>query len=82
MVQNEQVPVSVKLGKQRYASFAKLSKISVTNFALGARLSGMRYSSMLWMLPPLGPRVSILGRPAAANLLPSDAPPVPRQLMG
>ena len=46
-----------------------------TSAARSARLSTIRNSSMLWILPPRTPIVSTTGTPQAAMLLPSHTPP-------
>src|SRR4051794_21307682 len=49
--------------------------VSADNAARSARLSVIRNSSMLWILPPRTPIVSTTGTPQAAILLPSQTPP-------
>ena len=50
--------------------------VSADKAARSARLSTIRNSSMLWILPPRTPIVSTTGTPQAAILLPSHTPPV------
>src|SRR4030095_15654468 len=50
--------------------------VSADSAARSARLSTIRNSSMLWILPPRTPIVSTTGTPQAAILLPSQTPPV------
>ena len=49
--------------------------VSADSAARSARLSTIRNSSMLWILPPRTPIVSTTGTPQAAILLPSHTPP-------
>src|SRR5207248_508769 len=48
---------------------------SADSAARSFRLSTIRNSSMLWILPPRTPIVSTTGTPHAAILLPSHTPP-------
>src|SRR5690606_24693693 len=58
---------------------AALMAIKLTRvFAAVSRLSKSQYSLGLCKSPPTGPIVSMLIRPNAASLLPSQAPPVSR----
>ena len=57
------------------ASATSRRMVSADNAARSLRLSTIRNSSMLWILPPRTPIVSTTGTPQAAILLPSHTPP-------
>src|SRR6185437_2569371 len=57
------------------ASAASRRMVSALRAARSARLSTIRNSSMLWILPPRTPIVSTTATPQAAMLLPSQTPP-------
>src|SRR4029079_2107150 len=54
---------------------ASRNMVRADKAARSARLSTIRYSSALWILPPRTPIVSTTGTPQAAMLLPSQTPP-------
>src|SRR5215213_4330724 len=60
---------------EAHDSSAKRRIVSADKAARSARLSTIRNSSMLWILPPRTPIVSTTGTPQAAMLLPSQTPP-------
>ena len=57
------------------ASAISRRMVSADKAARSTRLSTIRNSSMLWILPPRTPIVSTTGTPQAAILLPSHTPP-------
>src|SRR6185369_17238637 len=57
------------------ASPARRMMVRADSAARSCKLSVIRYSSMLWILPPRTPIVSTTGTPQAAILLPSHTPP-------
>src|SRR5690348_6762201 len=61
--------------KAHAPSAASRRMVSALKAARSARLSTIRYSSVLWILPPRTPIVSTTGTPQAAMLLPSQTPP-------
>ena len=61
---------------------AKRRIVSALSAARSCKLSTIRYSSALWILPPRTPIVSTTGTPQAAILLPSHTPPEGCQAIG
>src|SRR4029453_5656266 len=66
---------------EAHAACASRRIVSADKAARSARLSTIRNSSMLWILPPRTPIVSTTGTPQAAMLLPSHTPPEGCQAM-
>src|SRR5438270_1543913 len=58
-----------------HAAVARRRMVRALSSARSSKLSTMRYSSALWILPPRTPIVSTTGTPQAAILLPSHTPP-------